>query len=149
MLRRSFLLHSPLTIIGMGSGLAACASGPGYREVAARIPSVPDGQSRVWFYRDSSPLGAAIQPAVFLDGVRVGSSIPGGFFFRDTPPGRHEVTVSTEVDRKVTFTTEAGQEQFVRMRIGIGFIAGRVEPELESPVAGRSAVQGLSFTGEL
>ena len=127
--------------------LSACASGPKYAEVAASFPQIPAGQGRIWFYRSGTMFGAGIQPSVMLDGTKVGESSPGGFFYVDRPAGDHEVLLSTEVDRKVSFTLEPRQERYIRMTVGLGVIVYRVFPELADPVEARKELLELSYTG--
>jgi hypothetical protein len=149
MIRRRRLFVASLAPIGGTLLLAGCATGPKYAEVASRIPPVPAGRSRVWFFRDGSPIGSGIQPSVMLDGAKVGDSVPGGFFFHDVAPGNHEVLLSTEVDRKLTFTTAPGEQRYVRMTVTLGALIYRVYPELVPPETGRAEIQGLAFTGQL
>jgi len=97
--------------------LTACASGPKMAEVQSSIPALKAGQGRIYFYRSNSMMGAAIQPAIKVNGEEVGSSKPGGFFFVDQAPGPKEVTTSTEVEKKLTFTLGAGDVRYVKTTI--------------------------------
>lgn len=127
--------------------LGGCAGGPKYDEVASSFPPLSPDQGRIFFYRSSNMFGAAIQPAVMLNGEEVGQSVPGGFFFVDRASGNAEVLLSTEVDRKLTFVLEPGQERYVAMSVTLGVIVYRVFPELVSPEVGRAAIRELSYTG--
>lgn len=127
--------------------LSACASGPKYAEVAASFPQISASQGRIWFYRSGVMFGAGIQPSVMLNGAKVGDSVPGGFFYIDRPAGNHEVLLSTEVDRKVTFTLEPRQERHIRMTVGLGVIVYRVYPELTDPAEAQREIRELSYTG--
>lgn len=126
-----------------------CASGPKFTEVKSAIPSVAADKGRVYFYRSGSMFGAAIQPSVMLNGEKVGDSVPGGFFFVDRPAGAYEVLLSTEVERKATFTLEPGQLRYIRMSIGLGVIAGRVHPELVDASQGESEMLDTSYIGTI
>ena len=128
--------------------LGGCATGPKYGEVKQSIPSLKQAEGRIFFYRSGNPFGSAIQPSVMLNGNKVGDSAPGGFFFVDTKPGPMEVTLSTEVDRKATFTLTAGQVRYVRMSVGLGVIVYRVYPELVDDSVGQGEIAGLSYTGD-
>ena len=92
-------------------------------------------------------MGAGIQPAVMLNGEKVGDSQPGGFFFVDAAPGNKEVVLSTEVERKLTFTLDKKQTQYVKMTVGLGVIVYRVYPELSDAKEGEPALRELSYTG--
>ncbi len=138
---KSLLMVAALAI------LAGCASGPKYAEVAGTFPQLAADQGRIWFYRSGTMFGAGIQPNVMLNGAKVGDSTPGGFFFVDRPAGNYEVLLSTEVDRKVTFTLEPRQERYIRMTVGLGVVVYRVFPELADPAEGSKEVRELSYIG--
>jgi hypothetical protein len=126
---------------------SACASGPKMSEMASSIPALKPDQGRVYFYRSSSMLGAAMQPTINLNGTAVGESKPGGFFFVDTRPGPMEVATSTEVERKLTFTLAAGQTRYVRTVVGFGVMVGRVYPELVDNPTGEKEIADAGYTG--
>jgi hypothetical protein len=65
--------------------IAGCASGPKYTEVMSTIPSLTPPQGRIYFYRPSA-LGAAVQPDIKLNGQKVGTAKPHGFYFVDRGP---------------------------------------------------------------
>jgi hypothetical protein len=109
--------------------LAGCASGPGYKDVSGSFAALPSGSGRIFFYRVST-FGAAVQPAVKLNGDKVGEAVPRGFFYVDRPPGDYEVTTTTELKKALTFHLDAGQTRYVRLSISLGFFAGHVYPEL-------------------
>ena len=142
---------SRLFIVGVvvALSLAGCASGPTFSTIQSTLPALAAEKGRVYFYRESSPVGAAIQPSIMMDGKAVGDSVPGGVFFVDAAPGNHEVATSTEVERKLTFTLGAGQVRYVRTNISFGIIAGRVQPELVDSKVGAGEIAGLSYTGSL
>ncbi|VWD50728.1 P lipoprotein [Burkholderia lata] len=127
--------------------LAACASGPGYVDVAASIPQLNANLGRIYFLRSASPLGAAIQPDIRLNGQVVGQSKPGGFFFVDESPGSYTVVTTTEVDRKITFDVEAGQTRYVRTSVGFGFLVGHVTPSLVPSDIAETEIRALRYTG--
>jgi len=93
-------------------------------------------------------LGAAIQPSIMLNGTVVGDSKPGGFFFVDQAPGAKEVSISTEVEKKLTFTLERGQTRYVRTVIGFGLLVGRVYPELVDNATGEKELEETSYIGQ-
>lgn len=136
-----------MAIVAVGALLAACASGPKHAEIQASIPAVKAGEGRLYVYRESSMMGAAIQPNVLVNGKVVGTSKPGGFFFVDLPPGAVEVSTSTEVEKKLSLTLDAGQTRYVRTVIGFGLLVGRVYPELVDNAAGAKALADTSYIG--
>lgn len=128
--------------------LSACASGPKMSEVQSSIPALKQGEGRVYFYRSGSMVGAAIQPNIVLNGEVVGVSKPGGFFFVDRAPGAMQVSTSTEVEKKLSFTLNAGEVRYVKTVIGFGIVAGRVYPELVDKAVGEKEIQDASYTGK-
>jgi hypothetical protein len=127
--------------------LTACASGPKHAEVASSIPGIKPDQGRVYLYRSNSMMGAAIQPNITINGKVMGESKPGGFFFVDLPAGPVEVATSTEVEKKLTFTLDAGQTRYVKTSIGFGLMVGRVYPELVDNAVGAKEITETSYTG--
>ncbi len=92
-------------------------------------------------------MGAALTPAVKLDGAEVGTSKAKGFFYVDMAPGSHTVETSTEVTRRLSFTLEKAQIRYVKMGVSMGFFAGHVYPELVENSVGETEITGCKFTG--
>ena len=127
--------------------LSGCASGPKYAEVVLTIPSLTPSQGRIYFYRPSA-FGAAVQPDINLNGQKVGTAKPHGFYFVDRAPGNYEVTAATETEKKLTFTLEPGQARFVRLKIQMGVFVGRIVPELVDKAEAEGELKELSFIAE-
>lgn len=129
-------------------GITGCAArGPSLGMISDRMPTLQADQGRIFFYRDKSFVGAAVQPKIRLNGEEVGQSVPGGFFFADRPAGNYEVGASTEVERTVTFTLAPAETRYVRTKVGFGFFVGRVYPELVSTEDGEKALPSMSYIG--
>ncbi len=130
------------------AALAACATGPGYEQVASSIPTLDHDHGRIYFLRSGGIGGSAVQPEIHLNGVVVGRSQPGGFFYVDRLPGSYAVTTSTEVTRQVEFDLAAGQTRYVRTRVGFGFAVGHVAPSLEPEAQALTELRDLHYTGQ-
>jgi uncharacterized protein DUF2846 len=127
--------------------LAGCAtSGPKFSEMTATVSPVNPDMGRIYFYRTTT-LGAAVQPSVRLNGEAVGKAVPNGFFYIDSPPGNYQVATETEVERKLTFTLEAGQVRYVRLNISMGFFVGHVYGELVDEAKGLKEIADLHYIG--
>jgi hypothetical protein len=124
--------------------LSGCATGAKYTEVASTLPALAPSQGRIYFYRPSA-FGAGVQPAINLNGQKVGTAKPHGFYFVDRAPGNYEVTAATETEKKLTFTLEPNQERFVRLRIQMGVFVGRIVPELVDKADAEGELGKLSF----
>jgi Protein of unknown function (DUF2846) len=146
---KNLLSHVGFMLMLTATALLAtgCASGPKYSAVEKNIPTLASGKGRIYFYRSGSMFGSGIQPSVKLNGEKVGDSKPGGFFYIDRAPGDYEVMLSTEVDRKLTFTLDAGEERYVRMSVSLGVLVYRVYPELVDKSTGVTEMRELSYTG--
>jgi len=111
------------------------------------IPTLSAEQGRVYFYRSSSFVGAAVQPSIRLDGAEVGKSQPGGFFYVDAKSGNHEAATATEVENKLTFVLDKGEVKYVRTKVTMGLMVGHVTPELVSPEEAKKEMVDLHYNG--
>jgi hypothetical protein len=59
------------------------------------MPPIPEGQARVWFYRDADIYVSLQRPFARMNGTVAGISEPGGTFYRDVPPGHYHVSVDS------------------------------------------------------
>lgn len=139
---RRFLLAAALVGTAV---LTGCASGPKFSEMSKTIPALKAGEGRVYFFRSDSMFGAAIQPDIRLNNEVVGSSKPGGFFYVDRPAGSFIAAASTETEKTLSFTLDAGDTKYVRTSPSMGLLVGRVVLELEDPTKAQAEVEKLSF----
>lgn len=144
-MRRTFL---KLAVLAASAALlAGCATGMKHEQMAASMPSLKAGQGRIYFLRSSSPMGAAVQPDIRLNGAVVGSSKPGGFFYLDRPAGNYVASASTETEKTVSFALQPGETKYIRSSISMGFLVGRAVLELETPEKAKAELDSLSYTG--
>jgi Protein of unknown function (DUF2846) len=108
--------------------MIGCASGPQFSDYAKRLPQPNQGDGRIWLYRPQRVLGAAIQPAVTLNGQKVGTAQPGGFFYADRPAGNYEVGCTTEWTHKCHLTLAPQSNRYVRLNMMPGLFVGHVVP---------------------
>ena len=127
--------------------LGGCAtSGPTYTQFKTTAPKLDPAYGRIYLYR-SSVLGAAVQPAVKVNNEVVGAAQPLGFFFVDRKPGEYVISTTTEVERNLSLTLDAGQIRYVRLNISIGFFVGHVYPELVDNVVGEKEMEQCHYMG--
>jgi hypothetical protein len=144
-MKRTFLKFAALAaVVALAAG---CATGVKHSEMAAKIPSLKAGEGRIYFMRSASPVGAAIQPDIRLNGQVIGTSKPGGFFYVDRPAGSYVAGASTETEKTLSFALRAGETKYVRSTIGFGLVAGRNVLELETPEKARAELADLAYTG--
>lgn len=127
--------------------MSACAQGPKFSVVKSALPKVSATEGRIYFYRLPSLAMAAVQPSIILNEQVVGDSTPGGFFFVDKAPGEMSVATSTEVEKKLAFTLEAGETRYVRTTAGVGLLISRVHPEIVDNETGERELAETSYTG--
>lgn len=138
------LLVRALVAILIAVGAAGCATqGTPYKQEEAKLSPPVAGEGRIWLYRDSA-LGFAIQPSVMLNGTVIGSAVPNAAFYVDRPKGTYEVSASTEVEKKATFTLEAGEIKYIRLTPTFGVMVGRIVPELVSAEEAKKALPELT-----
>ena len=128
--------------------LTGCAAtGTKYSDMAASIPAAKSSEGRIYFFRSSSFVGAAIQPDIKLNGQVVGTSKPGGFFYVDRPAGNHTASASTETEKTASFALAAGETKYLRTSPSLGLLVGRIVIEIESPEKAKAELATLSHTG--
>ena len=136
-------------LVVVTSGLVGCASGPKYTDIEDKFPPIPSGQGRVFFYRDNSFTGAAVKPDVKVDGIKVGKSTPGGFFFIDRSPGTHVVRIKTGEKYELELELRAAQTLYVRTKVAWGSWVGRVRPVLEGEELAMKTLRKAKYIGYL
>lgn len=144
-MRRTFLKFAALAAAAALVG--GCATGVKHGEMASSLPGIKAGEGRIYFFRSSSMVGAAVQPEIRLNGQVVGQSKPGGFFFVDRPAGNYVAGVSTETEKTVSFTLQPGETKYIRSSISFGVLVGRVILEPETPEKAQAELGSLSYTG--
>lgn len=127
--------------------LSGCASGPAFKDVQPTFGAAEPGSGRI-FYRPEKFFGGGIRPDVLLNGELVGNSTPGGFFYIDRPSGDYRVSMTSEVEKALTFTLDERQTRYVRLSVGLGVIVYRVYPELKDESEALPELQTLSYVGK-
>ncbi|WP_137939957.1 DUF2846 domain-containing protein [Chitinivorax sp. B] len=143
---KSFKLALPLMIVAALT--TGCASGVKYAAMKEAMPTVKEGEGRVYFYRASSMFGAAIQPDISLNGTVVGTSKPGGFFYVDRAAGDFKAMTGTEVERTLSFSLGVREVKYIKTSPSMGLMVGRINFELVDSAVAEAELPDLSFTGE-
>lgn len=127
--------------------LSGCASGPQYAEMKGSLPELNAESGRVLIYR---PLmtGPGVQPAVLMNGEKIGRSKPGSFFFVDRPPGEYEISASTEATHMVGIVLEKGQTLYVRTDVSMGAFVGTIHPRLVEASIAETEIQHCFWSGQ-
>jgi hypothetical protein len=141
---RLFLIAGSVAFVAAG-----CATGPAYRDVASSIPTLAANHGRIYFFRSGSMFGAAIQPDVQLNGQVVGQSKPKGFFYVDEPAGQYTAATTSETEKTVSFSLEAGETKYVRTSASLGIVVYRIVPSLESADIAVKEIEDSKYTGTM
>lgn len=130
-----------------GLALAACATGKSVSETPQAEIALALGKARIAVYR-TQVVGFAVQPVVKLNDRKTGSCVPNGVFYIDVPPGKYEVSATTEVTDSVTVTARANRTAYVECSIDFGILVGR--PHLVEVTRGTAQpkVGGLVYKGK-
>lgn len=88
------------------------------------VPPPPAGKGQVVFFRPSA-MGMAIKCTVREGGKMIGRVGNGRYFVHVTDPGAHTYTTKTEATDTLATEVEADETQYVKCKIGMGFMAGR------------------------
>ncbi len=121
--------------VAVAVGVAGCA-GPRYQAVSARIPPIPEGKGRIFFYQPQPELVTPFQQKLRVNDDVVGRNKPGSFFFVDRPAGSYTVTNLYWTGDGVSFRLDAGQTRYVRIlagSLGSTGAVGKLTMELADP----------------
>ena len=84
---------------------------------------------------------------VRINDLEVGKAKPKGFFYVDLSPGTYDISASTEAERNLNMTLDAGEEKYVRLEIKMGAFVGHVKPVLVDSAVGLEELQKMKYTG--
>jgi hypothetical protein len=144
MFRKLACLVAICVVLPLGG---AYASGPLYSEHHASEPAVSPDVGRIYFYRESSLFGLMVEAAIKIDGVKVGESSSGEYFYVDRPPGTYAISATTEKEEDLSVPLAAGQTVYVRTHPSMGLFAGHIIPEIVTEDRGLSEIKDTHFAG--
>ncbi|WP_323120616.1 DUF2846 domain-containing protein [Burkholderia alba] len=138
-----------LCVAGGVALVAGCATqGTPYQDMSASIPTLDAEHGRLYFFRETSALGAASGAQVKINDQPVGAMPMGGFFYVDEPAGEYTITTSSEPDKPLKVVLDGGDTRYVRMSVPFSVIAGPLTPTLEKePEKARQVVETLKYVG--
>lgn len=137
-----------IVLVALPAPTAWAADTKTYAVLHASEPAIPDGQGRIYFYRESGIMGLTLRPAIYIDGVGTGGhSIPGDYFYIDRPAGDHLVNTRTEKKESVSVTVVAGQAIYVKTSVSMGFLIGHVIPEVVPASVAEKEIKDCDYEG--
>lgn len=138
-----------LVVLCLSQLLTGCASGPTYLEKRSSIAPLDPRLGRIFFVRKSGIIGSGYRPKLTLNGVLVGKSIPGGFFFTDRRPGEYTLLAPGPTDiiehpaTTFNFIVNAGQTVYIQFK----FENMKADFALLDAGPGEKLVQDLKYDG--
>jgi hypothetical protein len=108
-------------------------------------PSIQPDHGLVYFFRESSFKGGAIQYDVRDNGNVIGALQSGTYFFENATPGKHTYSAKTEAESDVTIDVAAGQTYYVQGTISMGFFAGHPHLKLADASTAQPALAKLDY----
>ena len=137
----AFLLACILPALAACAGETRAPSRPA--DSVAVLPEPNPDQGRIYFYRPRGLLFPAVEPDVIVNGRKVGVSVQGEAFYRDAYPGDYEVFLTSDSERFLILSLEAGQARFVRTSLAFSLVGPRLTPKLVKQAQGRQEVRDL------
>ncbi|MCC2675405.1 MAG: hypothetical protein K0R58_2352 [Ramlibacter sp.] len=145
MKRRVFAIALLASTAALVSG---CATGPKFDQVQSSLPQLAPGTGRIFVYRQSTMVGAALAPEIRLNGQPVGHAGVGSFFYVDRPAGTYSISASGDTERSLSFALAPGEIKYIRMYVNMGLLAGNVAFELNAAAKGQADLASLSYSGK-
>ena len=147
MSKRHTLFAGMLAGILLVITLTACSTGRQFTDLESRLPAIPPGEARIYFYRIDSTIGWSNEPDILLNGEKVGRSVTGEFFYVDVKRGNYEVTCAGSPEKTTTFSLERGEVVYVRT--GYDVFKSKVYPKVVRAHWAREEMQELKYPKNL
>jgi Protein of unknown function (DUF2846) len=117
-----------LWLLSALAGISTFATaGYGQSAPAGSLPPIPQGEARVWFYRDAGVYDSQQQPYILMNGTIIGVSQPRGSFYFDVKPGFYHVTVQQYLnapEEAANINVAPGQQVYLKIVSLIDCIEG-------------------------
>jgi hypothetical protein len=113
------------------------------KDWASKLPPPAPGMGRIFIYRVPGFLGGAFQPAIYVNGTKIGDAEMHRVHVIDRPPGDYEVRIRLEGTWRVTVPLAAGETRYVRLVTYPEVFTPRIEPQLKDNSAGAAEIQGI------
>ena len=134
-----------LAILVTGMLLTGCGStSTKFYNYATKVPPPAGDMARIWFYRPIVMSASTNLPPVKVDGVTVGTSMPGKFFYADIAPGRHKISTDPDGKKVIYVNISTSADTFVECNISPQMVS-RIVPTWMNESDGRRAIDDLRF----
>lgn len=125
MLKKS-IISMAFVFLALVAGCATVPMAPKDQDMSLKEFKKPaTDMAGVYIYRNSF-VGQALKKNIYLDGEYLGESANKVYFYREVPPGQHQLSTESEFsDNAISFSAEPGHLYFAEQYIKIGvFVAG-------------------------
>jgi hypothetical protein len=118
-----------------------------YATLHASEPTLDPANGRIYLYREGGIMGAAVQPAIRVNGEKVGDSSPGDYFYIDRPAGTYSISTKTEKSEELSVPLAAGQSVYVKFEVSMGFFVGHVLPSVVDAGKAADEIKDCDYDG--
>ena len=135
-------LYKVIIAISLFASLAGCMTTPvtiaPEKDFTHLFPPLKKDLARIFFYRPQILSGSLITPPVNVNGVYVGNSLPGEYFYIDIYKGNYRIEISE--GKILELKLAAGEERFIKMDLGGTGIFYDIIPKLANPEVARHQI---------
>lgn len=115
--------------------------------IAQQFNSPEKGYSGLYIYRSKQGyFGGAIKKDIYVDGILIGESAPGVFFYKQVISGEHKISTESEFSNNdLSLNTESGKNYFIRQYIRPGAFVAQASLAQVSEEKGKEAIKQLKM----
>lgn len=144
---RKYIVLAAVLAVGASATPAWSSSHQTYATLHASEPPLDPANGRIYLYREGGIMGAAVQPAIRVNGEKVGESSPGDYFYIDRPAGTYSISTKTEKSEELSVPLEAGQSVYVKTEVSMGFFVGHVIPSIIDAATAADEIKDCDYDG--
>ena len=144
-------LSSSMLLTGAALGLAiltgCTASVPMYESdisnQSKEFAAPSDNKAGIYVYRRDGYIAQAVKKDVYIDGVCLGETAPGVFFYTEVE-GDKTHTIATESEfsaNQISLFTKPGQNYFIEQYMRVGFFVGQSDLRQVTEEEGKKQVR--------
>lgn len=137
-----------LAVCVSASLFAGCATVPTYSDGESTVTKefktpVDKNMAGLYVYRDEF-YAASIKKDLYIDGICLGESAMGVFFYKEITPGKHTLSTESEFsDNSVEFKAEAGNNYYFKQYMKFGLFVGGANLEQKTEEEAQNAIMKL------
>lgn len=114
-----------LAVTSLSASIPGAAFADSGRSAPSAIPTPPQGEGQIIFWRSGTMVGGAMGCGVNIGKDRISALGAGHYFVLNTAPGAYEFNAKSEAKDVLNLEVDAGETYVVKCSIRMGFMAGR------------------------